>query len=416
MLSLPQLIYFNEVAKTLHFTKAADNLHIAQSGLSRAISTLESELGVPLFLRQRYKNVRLTAYGEALLPHVQRILSEIEESRNELEQMANPNGGKVRLIYSIFNGHSITKHCLQEFYRDDDLVKNGAGRPSRHASDPAVLPSDSLMNKPDRHQKIDVSIRINHGAISLPDEIATGSADLAISCYRPDDGSVNCQMIGMQQLYVTLPADHPLAARAEDTMCTASENNHFKTGISTSGSNIKSLMIETDAPDEIVADAPDSTITDSPNKTITDAPDNTITDAPHETASAIRNNSTVSIKKAKEISLEEIAGEKIILFSSSLSLYAWVMEAFAQSGLSPSFIDGFQDWSAIMMQVANGQGVSILPRVDFESNDTVQIPLAGDFGHRPVYLLSPNDRKLTPAVRSFKQYFLDFCQKHPEWI
>ncbi|WP_235425117.1 LysR family transcriptional regulator [Heyndrickxia ginsengihumi] len=48
-MELRQLTYFIEVAKREHVTKAAEDLHVAQSAISRQISLLESELGVTLF-------------------------------------------------------------------------------------------------------------------------------------------------------------------------------------------------------------------------------------------------------------------------------------------------------------------------------------------------------------------------------
>lgn len=48
-MTLNQLRYFRVLAKTEHYTKAADALAISQPSLSRAIALLEEELGVLLF-------------------------------------------------------------------------------------------------------------------------------------------------------------------------------------------------------------------------------------------------------------------------------------------------------------------------------------------------------------------------------
>lgn len=50
-MNLRQLECFFAVADTLHFGQAAERLHLAQSGVSTAIRSLESELGQPLFDR-----------------------------------------------------------------------------------------------------------------------------------------------------------------------------------------------------------------------------------------------------------------------------------------------------------------------------------------------------------------------------
>ena len=54
------------------FTRAAEELHFTQSGVSHTIAALENELGVPLFARNR-GGVTLTADGRALLPYIQTL-------------------------------------------------------------------------------------------------------------------------------------------------------------------------------------------------------------------------------------------------------------------------------------------------------------------------------------------------------
>ena len=56
------LRYFMEVASQKSFSKAARNLHISQSAISRMIKSLEDEMGVILFVRNA-KTVELTAAG-----------------------------------------------------------------------------------------------------------------------------------------------------------------------------------------------------------------------------------------------------------------------------------------------------------------------------------------------------------------
>ncbi|BAU26869.1 LysR family transcriptional regulator [Aneurinibacillus soli] len=91
-----QLEYFTEVAKQLNFTKAAEQLCIAQSAISKSIKKLEEDLGVLLFNRID-KKVMLTAEGEVLLRHARRILEQVRHAREEIEEMRGLEKGEVRI-------------------------------------------------------------------------------------------------------------------------------------------------------------------------------------------------------------------------------------------------------------------------------------------------------------------------------
>lgn len=62
-----QIRYFLAVAKSLNFTQAAEECHVAQPSLSRAIKLLEEELGGELFRRERSLS-HLTDLGRLMLP------------------------------------------------------------------------------------------------------------------------------------------------------------------------------------------------------------------------------------------------------------------------------------------------------------------------------------------------------------
>jgi DNA-binding transcriptional LysR family regulator len=70
---LRDLRYFVAVAEELHFTRAAERLHVSQPALSRQIRLLEHHLRCPLFLREP-RVVRLTPAGEVLLSHAHDVL------------------------------------------------------------------------------------------------------------------------------------------------------------------------------------------------------------------------------------------------------------------------------------------------------------------------------------------------------
>ncbi|MCF7353405.1 HTH-type transcriptional regulator HdfR [Vibrio sp. CK2-1] len=85
---------FLEVGKTRHFGRAAESLYLTQSAVSFRIRQLESQLGSPLFSRQR-GNVHLTPAGERLLPYAESILQtwgrarqDVSLSENYMEQIS----------------------------------------------------------------------------------------------------------------------------------------------------------------------------------------------------------------------------------------------------------------------------------------------------------------------------------------
>jgi LysR family transcriptional regulator, hydrogen peroxide-inducible genes activator len=67
-----QIRYFLAVADTLNFTRAAEQCHVSQPALTRAIQQLEEELG-GLLLRRERKLTHLTDFGRLLVPHLRQL-------------------------------------------------------------------------------------------------------------------------------------------------------------------------------------------------------------------------------------------------------------------------------------------------------------------------------------------------------
>lgn len=79
--SIPDLAVlqaFEAAARHGNFTKAASELNLTQSAISRQIRALEEQLGVVLFERVR-KRVHLSVTGRQILPDVQRLLNQLED-------------------------------------------------------------------------------------------------------------------------------------------------------------------------------------------------------------------------------------------------------------------------------------------------------------------------------------------------
>ena len=95
-MELRHLRYFAVVAKTCHFGRAAEQLHVAQPAVSHAIRQLEAELDVTLFNRTT-RQVALTAAGEFLQAEAARILAGVDDAVRGVRRIAAGRSGLVRL-------------------------------------------------------------------------------------------------------------------------------------------------------------------------------------------------------------------------------------------------------------------------------------------------------------------------------
>ena len=95
-MTLLQLEYFQVRAKTLHYTRAAAQLHISQPSLSYALAQLEADLGVPLFQKEG-KHVSLTAHGEAFQRSTAPVLQELDNCVKQVQAMREHHRQEIRL-------------------------------------------------------------------------------------------------------------------------------------------------------------------------------------------------------------------------------------------------------------------------------------------------------------------------------
>ncbi|CAG7607844.1 HTH-type transcriptional regulator CynR [Paenibacillus solanacearum] len=95
-MELQQLQYFRTVARLEHMTQAAKELNITQPALSRTISRLEDDIGVPLFERTG-RQIRLNRYGEIFLAHLERSFLELDQAKKKINDLAQLETGSVSI-------------------------------------------------------------------------------------------------------------------------------------------------------------------------------------------------------------------------------------------------------------------------------------------------------------------------------
>jgi DNA-binding transcriptional LysR family regulator len=119
---LRHLVYFREVARQLHFRKAAETLAVAQPALSRAIAQLETALGADLLNRTR-RGVEITSAGRLLLERIEPLLRGLSAIPAELQALASGQFGRVRVAFTGLAMATVLPGILREFSRRFPGVK-----------------------------------------------------------------------------------------------------------------------------------------------------------------------------------------------------------------------------------------------------------------------------------------------------
>ncbi len=99
-MDLELLRTFLELNRTRHFGRAAEALHLTQAAISSRLKSLETQLGVTLFLRSR-REMRLTPEGVRLIRHAERQISAWRAARQDVSLAQATDqlviGGSLRL-------------------------------------------------------------------------------------------------------------------------------------------------------------------------------------------------------------------------------------------------------------------------------------------------------------------------------
>jgi DNA-binding transcriptional LysR family regulator len=108
-MEMHQVRYFLAVARTLNFTRAADECNVTQPSLTRAIKQLETELGGDLFRRER--PVGLTELGQRMQPLLKQCYEAALGARSLASSFRSGEVGALRIALT----HSIDLSLLIPF-------------------------------------------------------------------------------------------------------------------------------------------------------------------------------------------------------------------------------------------------------------------------------------------------------------
>jgi DNA-binding transcriptional LysR family regulator len=117
-----QVRYVLAAAKLLNFTKAATHCNVSQPALTKAVKSLEAELGARVFHREG-KTILLSDFGRSLLPHLQHILNETEATRNLADNFRLLNNVPVQLGVMSTIGPVRLSRFLAKFQTDHPGVE-----------------------------------------------------------------------------------------------------------------------------------------------------------------------------------------------------------------------------------------------------------------------------------------------------
>ena len=120
-MDLQQLRLFVSLARTLNFSRTAEQYFITQPAVSHQLKRLESELGVKLVLRSR-PEVALTTEGEEFLLYASQILDISATAENRIQNMAQGRLGHIR-IAALSSASHLLSECLIELYNAHPLIQ-----------------------------------------------------------------------------------------------------------------------------------------------------------------------------------------------------------------------------------------------------------------------------------------------------
>jgi DNA-binding transcriptional LysR family regulator len=163
-------------------TKAADELRIAQSAVSAAVSQLEHQIGTQLFIRQRARGLVLTTAGEEMLRDTRALLEHLGEVLDSASGQAGEIRGRIRIACFVTLTPFILPRLISEL---------GA-----------------------KHPDLEVEV-VETQADDVRAVLRNGTAEVALTYDLGLGADIDTEVLHIARPYVALARDHPLATSEE---------------------------------------------------------------------------------------------------------------------------------------------------------------------------------------------------------
>lgn len=190
-MELRHLHYFITVAEELHFSRAAERLHISQPPLSQQIRALEEELGVQLFERTK-RQVHLTEAGKVFLERSYLVLAQLEQAIEVTQQIGRGEVGRLAIAFVGSATYTVLPDILSIFRAEFPAVELQLHE---------LTTSEQIQAL--HHKQIDVGIV--RSAIVEP--------GLSVEC------------VLLESLVLALPQTHHLSAQTQVSLCALADES-----------------------------------------------------------------------------------------------------------------------------------------------------------------------------------------------
>lgn len=195
-ISIEDLRAFVTVAELGNFHRAAGELTLTQSALSRRLKKMEEVLGARL-LDRTSRTIGLTAIGDAFLPTAKRMVREFERSVSDIQDVIQNRTGVVTMASVMTIAHNVLPQVIARFH--------------------------------EQHPGVSVRVMDDVGP-KVADFVALGDAEFGIALDAEDRPNLEYQPLVEDPYLLACRADHPLANKRRITWSELKDHTYIRMG------------------------------------------------------------------------------------------------------------------------------------------------------------------------------------------